>query len=238
MYRIAICEDEPLMAQENETMICRILEARHFRRDIDFTVSSFSTAGPLLTALRNEPTSFHLLLLDIRLAQENGVELASYLRESDIGCSIIYITAYTEYMEDAFSTYTLGYFLKPVDEKKLAKAIDWDLRKNYRPEQITLPVNGGLRLLMVQDILYAEAVNHKAAVYLPEEVIAVNLSFRDLLSRLRGDTFCRCHNSFVVNLKHVHKRTARGLLLDTGTELPISRAYQQEATKQFVAFIQ
>ena len=223
MYRIAICEDEPLMAQENETMICRILEARHFRRDIDFTVSSFSTAGPLLTALRNQPTSFHLLLLDIRLAQENGVELASYLRESDIGCSVIYITAYTEYMEDAFSTYTLGYFLKPVDEKKLAKAIEWDLRKNYRPEQIALPVNGGLRKVMVQDILYAEAVN---------------LSFRDLLSHLRGETFCRCHNSFVVNLKHVHKRTARGLLLDTGTELPISRAYQQETTKQFVAFIQ
>ena len=238
MYRIAICEDEPLMAQENETMLCRILENRHFRRDIDFTVSSFSTAGPLLTALRNQPASFHLLLLDIRLAQENGVELASYLRESDIGCSIIYITAYTEYMEDAFSTYTLGYFLKPVDEKKLAKVIDWDLRKNYRPEQITLPVNGGLRKVMVQDILYAEAVNHKAAVYLPEEVISVNLSFRDLLSHLRGDTFCRCHHSFVVNLKHVHKRTARGVLLDTGTELPISRTYQQETTKQFVAFIQ
>ena len=74
-------------AHENETMLCRILENRHFRRDIDFTVSSFSTAGPLLTALRNQPASFHLLLLDIRLAQENGVELANYLRESDIGCS-------------------------------------------------------------------------------------------------------------------------------------------------------
>ena len=238
MYRIAICEDEPLMVQENEAMLCRILENRHFQRDTDFAVSSFSTAGLLLTALRNQPASFDLLLLDMRLAQENGVELASYLRESDIGCSVIYITAYTEYMEDAFSTYTLGYFLKPVDEKKLAKVIDWDLRKNYRPEQITLPVNGGLRKVMVQDILYAEAVNHKAAVYLPEEVIAVNLSFRALLSHLQGETFCRCHNSFVVNLKHVHKRNARGLLLDTGTELPISRAYQQEATKQFVAFIQ
>ena len=238
MYRIAICEDEPLMAQENEAMLCRILENRHFRRNIDFTVSSFSTAGPLLTALRNQPASFHLLLLDIRLAQENGVELANYLRESDIGCSVIYITAYTEYMEDAFSTYTLGYFLKPVDEKRLAKAIDWDLRKNYRPEQIALPVNGGLRKVMVQDILYAEAVNHKADVYLPEEVISVNLSFRDLLSLLRGDTFCCYPHNFVVNLKHVHTRTTRGLLLDTGAELPISRAYQQETTKRFVTFIQ
>ena len=172
------------------------------------------------------------------MAQENGVELASYLRESDIGCSVIYITAYTEYMQDAVSPYTLGYFLKPVDEKRLATAIEWDLRKNYRPEQIALPVNGGLRKVMVQDILYAEAVNHKAAVYLPEEVISVNLSFWELLSHLQGDTFCRCHHSFVVNLKHIHKRTARRLLLDTRTELPISRAYQQETTKQFVAFIQ
>ena len=117
------------MAQEDETMLCRILEDRHFRRNIDFAVSSFTTGGPLLTALRDQPASFNLLLLDIRLAQENGVELANHLRESDIGCSIISITAYAEYIPDSFSTYTLEYFLKPVDEKKLAKAIDWDLRK-------------------------------------------------------------------------------------------------------------
>ena len=41
MYRIAICEDEPSMAQENEAMICRILEARHFQRDIDFPFPAF-----------------------------------------------------------------------------------------------------------------------------------------------------------------------------------------------------
>ena len=45
MYRIAICEDEPSMAQENEAMICRILEARHFQRDIDFSISSGETIG-------------------------------------------------------------------------------------------------------------------------------------------------------------------------------------------------
>ena len=45
MYRIAICEDEPSMAQENEAMICRILEARHFQRDIDFSVSGFSKSA-------------------------------------------------------------------------------------------------------------------------------------------------------------------------------------------------
>lgn len=238
MYRIAICEDEPSMAQENEAMICRILEARHFQRDIDFSVSGFSAAGPLLTVLQKQPAAFHLLLLDIGLAQENGMELAKRLRELNVGCSIIYITSYAEYMSDSFATHPLEYLMKPVDEERLEKAIKWDLQKNYRPEQIILPVNGGFRKAAVHDILYAEAVNHKFAVYLTGEVISVSLSFRDLLSRLPGNTFCLCHHSFAVNLKHVHKQTAYGLLLNNGMELPVSRTYRQEFAKQYVAFLQ
>lgn len=237
MYRIAICEDEPAMIRENEAMICRILEARCFQQNVDFSVVSFSTAEALLSSLQKQCTAFHLLLLDIRLVRENGVELAAYLREIHIDCSIIYITSYEEYMPDSFATRPLDYLIKPVDEKKLAKAVDWDLRRNYRPQQITLPVKGGFRKAAVRDILYGEAVNHKSAVYLPEETVPVNLSFRDLLARLPGDAFCQCHHSFAVNLNHVHKQTAHGLLLDTGIELPVSRTYRQDFVKCFVSFI-
>ena len=238
MYRIAICEDEASTALENETMLCRILEGRGFRRETDFSVIRFSAMEPLLELLQNQPAAFHLLLLDIRLAGENGIELAARLREGNVACSIIYITSYEEYMPDSFATRPLDYLIKPVDEGKLAKAIDWDLRTNYHPEQITLPVSGGFRKAAVKDILYAEAVNHKSAVYLPGEAISVNLSFRNLLSRLLGGTFCRCHHSFVVNLNHVHKQTNHGLMLDTGIELPVSRTYRQEFAKQYVAFLQ
>lgn len=186
MYRIAICEDEPLTAQENEAILCRILEARRFRRDIDFSITSFSAPEPLLTSLQKEPAAFRLLLLDIVLARENGVELAARLRELNVECSIIYITSYEEYMPHSFATRPLDYLLKPVDEKKLAEAIDWDIRKNYRPEQIMLPVNGGWRMVETRDILYAEATSHKSAVHLPEETIYVNQNFRDLLLRLCG----------------------------------------------------
>lgn len=235
MYRIAICEDEPSMALENEAMVCRILERLRFRRDADFSVARFAAPEPLLAALGEEP--FHLLLLDIGLDRENGLELAGRLRERSADCSIIYITSYAEYALDAFSTRPLDYLIKPVEEEKLEKAIRWDLRRNYRPEEITLPVNGGFRRVPVKDLLYAEAVNHKTAVHLPGEVLAVNLSFRDFLARLPGDAFCRCHHSFVVNLDHVLKRTAQGLLLDAGGELPVSRTYRQEFAKRFVAFI-
>ena len=238
MYHIAICDDDPSAVRENEALLCRVLEARRFQRDTDFSIAAFSAAEPLLASLREEPEAFQLLLLDIHLARESGVELAARLREWRVGCSIIYITSYAEYMPASFATRPLDYLLKPLDENKLAGAIDWDLRKNYRPQPVTLPVKGGFRKAAVPDFLYAEAVNHKSAVYFSGEAVSVSLSFRDLLARLPGDMFCRCHNSFVVNLKHVYKRTARGLLLDTGVELPVSRTYQQEIAKQFVAFLQ
>lgn len=238
MYRIAICEDEPLMARENEDMICRILEARRYQRDIDFSVTCFPSPEPLLVVLQKHAAAFHLLLLDIRLAQADGLELASRLRELNVDCSIIYVTAYTDYALDSFTTRPLEYLVKPVDEERMKKAVEWDLQKNYRPEKIVLPVSGGLRKVAVRDILYAEAVNHKAAVHLSDEVISVNLSFQDFLSRLPGNAFCRCHNSFAVNLKHVHKQTAYGLLLNNGIELPVSRTYRQEVSKQFIACIE
>ena len=236
MYHIAICDDDPSAVRENEALLCRVLEARRFQRDTDFSIAAFSAAEPLLASLRERP--FQLLVLDIELARENGVELAARLRESQVACSIIYITSYEEYMPDSFATRPLDYLMKPVDEDKLAKAIDWDLRTNFHPERLALPVRGGFRKLAVRDILYAEAVNHKSAVYLPGETVSVSLSFRDLLARLPGDTFCQCHHSFAVNLNHVHKQTARGLLLDAGIELPISRTYRQEFAKRFVDFIQ
>lgn len=237
MYNIAICEDEPLLAQENETLLCRILEERRLQRNIDFAITCFLTAEPLAASLREHPAAFQLLLLDIELAQQTGLELASCLRELNIDCSIIYVTAYEEYMPLSFATRPLDYLIKPIDEQKLAKAIDWDLRKNYSPEKVMLPVNRGWRIVTMQDILYAEATNHKSAVHLSEETIYINQNFRDLLLRLRGAAFCRCHHSIVVNLQHVYKRTRRGLLLDSGYELPVSRTYQKEIAKQFVAYL-
>lgn len=42
MYRVAICDDEPHAAEQNEAMLCQILEDRGLKRDIDYSVHCFS----------------------------------------------------------------------------------------------------------------------------------------------------------------------------------------------------
>ena len=60
------------------------------------------------------------------LWSENGVELARFLRERKVNASIIYITDYPGFALDSFSVSPLEYPLKPVDEWRLAAALDWD----------------------------------------------------------------------------------------------------------------
>ena len=89
MYRVAICDDEPHAAEQNEAMLCHILEDRNLKRDIDYSIHCFSSPVPLLAQMEKQPSAFHLLLLDIKLKNDNGLSLAAHLREIDADCSII-----------------------------------------------------------------------------------------------------------------------------------------------------
>ena len=77
------------------------------------------------------------------LWSENGVELARFLRERKVNASIIYITDYPGFALDSFSVSPLEYPLKPVDEGRLAAALDWDWqRRQDRKKRPVLRVGG------------------------------------------------------------------------------------------------
>lgn len=238
MYQVAICDDEPYVAEQNEAMLCHILESRNLRRDIDYSIHCFSTPEPLLTQMEKDPSAFHLLLLDIELGNENGLAFAAHLRETGSACSIVYITAYRDYVFDCFDTSPLHYLLKPVDQEKLAGVIDRDLRDHYHPEQIHFLVDGFWRAVDARKILYAEATSHKSAIHLQGgEILYINQNFSDVILRLNGKRFCRSHFSILVNLEHIRRLTDSALILDNGRELPVSRSRQKELKKQYIAFI-
>ena len=87
MYQVAICDDEPHAAERNEILLCQILDARNFRRDIDYSVHCFASPAPLLAQLERHPAAFHLLLLDIELKNENGISLAAQVRTAPLSLS-------------------------------------------------------------------------------------------------------------------------------------------------------
>ena len=233
MYRIAVCEDDPRTAEQNKTAACHVLEGKGRSQGRDYDVEGFHTAAPLMKRLTADPDAYQLLLLDIQLDGDNGVELARFLREHKVSASIIYITDHPGFALDSFPTYPLEYLLKPVDEGRLAAALDWDWqRRQDRKKRPVLRVGG--RTVPLDEIAYLETAGRKTAVHTREERIEYTVPLSKLKEEFQKQGFCLSHFSYLVNLAHVARVERDALTLDTGESIPVSRRYYQDFMARYV----
>ena len=78
-----------------------------------------------------------ILILDVEMPGINGLEAARELRHRGRTCSIIFLTAYDDflYAKQAISVHALDYLLKPCDEKELFLAVEEAMRWCDRQEE-------------------------------------------------------------------------------------------------------
>ena len=233
MYRIAVCEDDPRTVEQNKTAACHVLEGKGRSQGRDYDIDVFHAVLPLMERLAKDPGAYQLLLLDIQLEGDNGVELARFLREHKVSASIIYITDYPGFALDSFPTYPLEYLLKPVDEGRLAAALDWDWQR--RQDQKKRPVlRVGGRAVPLDEIAYLETAGRKTAVHTREERIEYTVPLSKLKEEFQKQGFCLSHFSYLVNLAHVARVERDALTLDTGEAIPVSRRYYQDFMARYV----
>ncbi len=233
MYRVAVCDDDPLMAEQNAAMTRRILDGRSLTAESDYHIDAFTSPEPLIERLTAQPKAYDLLLLDIELDGENGVKLAAFLRERQIGVSIIYITGHAGFAMDSFPTRPLDYLLKPVDETRLASALDWDLKqRDQRPKR---PIfRTGTRAIPMEDILYLEISGRKTVIHTVREDIPHSETMAKAEVPLLGQGFSHSHFSYLVNLAHIDRIERDAVVLDTGKTIPVSRRYYQPLIDQYI----
>ena len=113
--RIVCVDDEPL-AVEDTISICKGLSP-------DLSVKGFTDAYEALNWIRSNPAD--IALLDIDMAQMNGIALAAQIKKIKPDIVILFLTAYKEFAFDAFQVHPSGYLLKPVLPEMLQKELDY-----------------------------------------------------------------------------------------------------------------
>lgn len=166
-----------------------------------------------------------LVFLDIMLGNQDAFELLSKLEE--INFQIIFTTAYEEYAIRAFKFNAIDYLLKPIDIQELKKAVQKAI-KNIKNENFqnylikdfiikakndiitdkTLVVSSHkeIKLFRESEIIYLESSGRYTIFYLvsgEDYVSTKNLGEYEKI--LNPNTFCRIHNSYVINLNHLSK---------------------------------
>ena len=91
--------------------------------------------------------------------------------------------------------------------------------------------------LPLADIRYIESYNHNIIVHQTEGDRTYFLSLTDFEKQTPRDQFCRCHNSYLVNMAFVEEIGRTELSLRGGVQLPIGRAYYKDLQSAFIRYM-
>ena len=232
MYRLAVCEDE----QEQREALCTLCGDVLTELGVEHTVTAFPSAEALSAALQAGAV-FDLMCLDIILPGKSGMELAQELREYDERISIVFITSSEEYLKEGYSVRPIQYLFKPVRRDELLRTLQTDLRLFHRPRSISLRAGGQTVVFLLSEILYVESRNHMVEVRTAKGKQNFWLSLSEVERLLPADRFCRCQNSYLVNMEYITQISRKEVCLSDGTKIPVSRSCYETVQQQFVRYL-
>jgi two-component system LytT family response regulator len=203
-YRVLIAEDEP-------ASLARLV--RLCRLESDFVVVATAANGRETLELARVLTP-DLLILDIYMPELNGVQVAEALR-GPAAPLLVFITAHDGYAVDAFDLRAIDYLLKPFDDSRFRRMMDWALQHlqargsktrpvpagtapHHSPYRLTVKSSGAIQFIPIGTISHITADGYCARIHTISRTFHVREPLTKLLARLPR-TFLRVHRSTVVN---------------------------------------
>ena len=229
MLKIAVCDDEPVFVEQISGRIKEYMT--------DAVIQGFFSSEELLS----QGEVFDIYFLDIQMEKINGVEVAKKLRELDEESVIVFITGAKEYVFEAFDVAALHYLIKPVDDEKLQEVFERakkeiEKKQFLKSRQIFIKTKNKNITLNVADILYFENEMRKIVIH----TVRGEISFYGVMAdveREAGESFCRCHRGYLVNLAYVAEYDAENIILTNGEKIYLSKSRYPDFVRQYMRYL-
>ena len=231
--RIAVADDETVFTEQIEGQL------KQFGREngIAMSVTVFSDGQALLEQyIRGH---WDLVILDVDMPQVNGIDTARRIREKDQKVPIMFITNLAQYAIKGYEVNAVDYVVKPINYYALAMKLKKVVSMWRATEEVPLVLkrNSDIRIVPMSQLYYVESFDHSLHYHTASgeiEMIGAH-TLADVEKELPQDQFVRCHNRYVVNLRHVDGITGNHLCV-LGQELPISRNRRKETLEALIRY--
>lgn len=225
--RIAICDD----CMKDAQSIKKYLDGQE--------VGIYFNAESLLADVEDKRKWYDLYLLDIYMENSiNGIELAERLRKVQEEAFICFVSTSDDFYREAYDLYAVQYLIKPVQEesvKKLLGRVQKEIARLSENKERSFIYSrwGKSGLIPYGKIRYISSSGHTLFVYCTDGKVQESTGkLNDLEQQLCGDTFLRCHQSFIVNVYHVEGLNGSELTVG-GEQVPVSRRYYAAVKKRY-----
>ncbi|GAK14285.1 LytTR family DNA-binding domain-containing protein [Geomicrobium sp. JCM 19039] len=150
-------------------------------------------------------SSIDLLIADIEMEGLTGYELAERLRARGVKVEIIFVTGHSGFAVHAFDLDVCDYVLKPLTPTRMEKALNRYRSLSHQTDghRMTIQLQGEIRVVNENDILFIERTGRSSTVHLTDDEIVTYQSLQELEAELQSSTFFRTHRSFITNLSKI-----------------------------------
>jgi two-component system LytT family response regulator len=194
-----------------------------------------------------------VVFLDIQMPHETGLSLARALSLQAEPPLIIFVTAHSVHAIEAFEVHALDYLLKPLDDERLAQAVErasamlaqrqrrayGDALRGYVDaaaspylEKISVRSVGRIDQVRIEDILWIESAGNYVQLHAATRGLLHRVTLSRLEQHLNPNQFLRVHRSAIVRREQISSLVVAGdgsylLRLHCGAEVPVSERYVQ-----------
>lgn len=234
MIRIAICDDEQSMVQQNEEIVRSSLQAC----GIGYEIVTYSRSTNLLCDITEDQFFYDLILLDIEMPEISGMELAGRIKEALPNVKIIFITSHVEYAIDAYELSIFRYVPKSNVKERLEMAVVDAVRliELEAGQEYTIQTNNRLERIKYKDIFYIMRDGKNAEITSKYGVSKVRKSLQQVYEELNAPEFIFIERGCIVNIIHIMKIHEGMVYMKNQEMLPVSRSHLQEVKQQIAQF--
>lgn len=228
MIRVAVCDDEPEVAEKINNSIKSFLTDNK----CSFTVEKYYSGESLVESEKK----YDLIFLDIEMKELNGIETAQVIRSEDVDVKIVYITSYTDYWQRAYNVHAFDFISKPFSDEDIHNVLK-DFLRIYDVENektVQLRTADGAAVLKIKDILYfyiKDKEKRKVIVNTSHGEYVSTENLKEIYEKLDSEEFYKAHKSCIVNLRYVQSMTKNNggsIIMTDGTNIPLAIKKQNE----------
>lgn len=235
MIKIALCDDDVSVLKETQ----EFLDRYHRERGQEIVCAAFRSSVELLSEVERG-VRFDVLLLDILMPGQNGIETAEEIRSYDRNVKIVFLTSSADYAVQSYKVEAYFYQLKPLQWEKFSQVMDSVLEtcKQERKNKLLLHCRSGITSLDPDHLEFCEVIHRTLLFHLPSGKVLESTGSLDELSRRLAPYGCflRPHRSYLIHLGYVQSISYRGVTMSSQTEIPIPRGKYNEIKDSFLEY--
>ncbi len=222
MLSIAVLDDEDIYIDR----IGRITEECMNQMGMNHEIGIYRSGQDVLTDLKNG-RYFDIYLLDMKLPDMDGLEVAKQIRRRSSDSILIYITHYVDYCIEGYEVNAYRYILKTKLEENLRRAylsMKEALRKKKKCDRFYIVEHYGQQeRILYRDIYYLKKDRKYVVIVHKNGESLVRKPIGAILEELHSEEFLMIDRSCIVNIDHVESLKDYGVCVRNGEILPVSR---------------